>query len=84
MVLGCSGSVIIRSSVKEKEIKVDSAQIKRRKRTISEKEMTLAEVNGNCCWEMGNKNIGGRRQHLKMVQNHQLPWHIKSVRMTKC
>lgn len=65
-------------------VKIDSSSIRRRKREIRHTGMKFAEVSGNCCWEVRDRYDGGEYKHLKSVDNHELPWDIKSIRLTSC
>ena len=63
---------------------INSTKIKRRKREIRKTGVRIAAVSGNCCWEVRNRYAGGESRHLKTVDNHELPWDIKSLKMIAC
>ena len=80
----CSGSVKLQREEDTRDVKIDSTKIKRRKREIRHTGMRFAEVSGNCCWEVRDRYAGGEYKHLKSVDNHELPWEIKAIRLTNC
>ena len=92
---GCVGWITLLSSKNEDKIVIESKKLqkamKRRrkghkiiKRNIKERGMRFASVNGNCCWEVRERVLGGETKELWNPHTYYLPWSIQSVKMIDC
>ena len=93
--LGCIGWVTLHSNRNEDEIVIESKKLQKAmkrmrkghksiKREIHVRGFRFARVNGNCCWEVRERYLGGESQELWNPHTYFLPWSIRAVKLIDC
>ena len=91
--LACVGWVTLLSIRNEDEIKINAKRLResaRRqgqesiKRTIKDDGMRFARVIGNCCWQVGERSLGGEIEQLEFARTYYLPWSVRSIKLIDC
>ena len=81
------------SNRNEREIEVDSKKLqasmrkqgkKNVKKKIPIRGMRFARVNGNCCWKVRERYLGGESEELWNPHTYYLPWSIRSIKIIDC
>ena len=81
------------SNRNENEVEIDAKKLQKasrnqRKENILRKiamtGMRFAKVNGDCCWEAGERYLGGEKDQFWNSHTYYLPWSIRSIKLIDC
>ena len=54
------------------------------KRKIFQIGLRFVKVNGDCCWEVGERYLGGATEQLWVAHTYYLPWSVRSIQIIDC